>query len=198
MKKTQKFELRRQSIHFLGFIYVIASYFLGFKIVAGLLAVTLFVAATHAFFRPIAKKVPIVRNISDFFDSLARKEEREERIYWGATTLFLSLLVLLLVFNDQVHIWRTAALVVLLGDSFSTIFGKTFGKVKLPWNKDKSWAGLIGGLIAAFIGALTQVTLLIAFIAALVGLLVESLPIKVNDNISIPVTVGVVVWLLLL
>ena len=43
-----------------------------------------------------------------------------------------------------------------LGDGCSNIFGKAYGKRKLPWNPEKSWAGsaafvLFGGLGAAIL-----------------------------------------------
>jgi phytol kinase len=47
------------------------------------------------------------------------------------------------------------------GDGLADIIGRRFGKVKLPWNGSKSWAGSLGMLI------------------------VETLPIPDIDNISI-------------
>jgi phytol kinase len=89
------------------------------------------------------------------------------------------------------------------GDGLADIFGRRFGKKKLPWSKMKSWMGsfgmLLGGwtfavaIVAVFIirrifpGPVTSYLFPISLIA-FAGMLVESLPIKDVDNITVTFT----------
>lgn len=94
------------------------------------------------------------------------------------------------------------------GDGLADIVGRRFGSVKLPYNKNKSWAGsvamLAGSLIMAsalllFFGRLGFVTvdlnhsLPIMAAIATVATIVESLPINqvIDDNMSVPVVAAV-------
>src|SRR3990170_5649426 len=89
------------------------------------------------------------------------------------------------------------------GDGLADIIGRRFGKIKLPWNADKSWAGSLGMLVGGWIfavgimiayGALSifpnpWTTYLPAVTAiAIAGCLVESLPLHDIDNLTVTVT----------
>lgn len=86
------------------------------------------------------------------------------------------------------------------GDGLADIMGRRFGRQKLPWNKHKSWAGSLGmflggwgltlGIMFVFIslsifpGPLSSYFVPISVIA-IAGTLVESLPIRDFDNITV-------------
>jgi phytol kinase len=86
------------------------------------------------------------------------------------------------------------------GDGLADIFGRKWGVVKLPWNKGKSIAGSIGMLSGGWILSVVIIWifstagvfslpivdyLLPITIIAFIGTLVESLPLKDIDNITI-------------
>jgi phytol kinase len=86
------------------------------------------------------------------------------------------------------------------GDGLADILGRQYGKAKLPWAKGKSWVGSLGMLVGGWVFA---VGVLWAYLAAnvfpgtlgtylpaltliaIVGTLVESLPLKDVDNITV-------------
>ncbi|MBT3240765.1 MAG: phosphatidate cytidylyltransferase [Chloroflexi bacterium] len=86
------------------------------------------------------------------------------------------------------------------GDGLADILGRRWGKAKLPWSKDKSWVGslgmLTGGLLFAigivyifnsaniFSGKLSDYFLPIVIIS-LVATIIESIPVRDIDNITI-------------
>jgi phytol kinase len=86
------------------------------------------------------------------------------------------------------------------GDGLADIAGRRLGKTKLPWNRDKSWAGtaamFLGGWIFALVilgiyqhfgvlkGTLSAFLPAVTLIA-LVGTLVETLPLHDIDNITV-------------
>ncbi len=83
---------------------------------------------------------------------------------------------------------------IFIGDPIATIIGLHFGGAKLPWNRRKS---LIGS--AAYFTVTAGISLLFiplpyAVLIGMVGAFVESLKIKIDDNLS----VSVVLTLLLL
>jgi dolichol kinase len=77
-------------------------------------------------------------------------------------------------------------LILALGDGFATYVGTNYGRHKLPWNRSKSFEGTMGfaaGAICALFAMPIPATILIVVLATII----ESLPLKVNDNITLPV-----------
>ena len=83
-----------------------------------------------------------------------------------------------------------------LGDGFATYIGTTYGKHKLPWNKNKTVEGTIGftagAMCAVFIMPEPAIVL-----GAVLGAIVESSPLKINDNITLPVVLSLLLYFLL-
>jgi dolichol kinase len=76
-------------------------------------------------------------------------------------------------------------LVLALGDSLATYVGKYYGKHKLPWNKNKTIEGSMGfaaGALSALLILPVPATILVVLLATAV----ESLPIRLDDNITVP------------
>jgi farnesol kinase len=83
-----------------------------------------------------------------------------------------------------------------LGDGLATYTGTTYGKHKLPWNRNKTMEGTLGFMAGAMCALLimpVSATLLVAALAAIV----ESLPLKLNDNITLPVVLSSLFYFLL-
>jgi|SRR3989337_2460302 len=89
------------------------------------------------------------------------------------------------------------------GDGLADVIGRRYGKIKLPWNPDKSWAGTLGMLVGGWVfatgiliayGALSifpnpWISYLPAVTAiSIAGSLVESLPLHDIDNLTVTVT----------
>jgi HAD superfamily phosphoserine phosphatase-like hydrolase len=86
-----------------------------------------------------------------------------------------------------------AAIAVLtLGDGFASLFGKKLGRHVFPYNRGKMVEGTFFGFLFAFVGAWLFVDPLKALIGAAVGMLVETLPTPINDNLTIPLISGLV------
>jgi phytol kinase len=97
----------------------------------------------------------------------------------------------------------TALMLMCGGDGLADILGRRWGHKKLPWSKKKSWIGSLGMLVGGLVFAVFIVTVFVQSnvfpgpivqyivpltIIAVVGTLVESLPIKDIDNISVTIT----------
>jgi phytol kinase len=131
--------------------------------------------------------------------SMSRSGDRREilrgPLYYGIVFVALTLL-----FWKDSPTGMVALMLLCGGDGLADILGRRIGDRKIPWNPRKSWAGSLGmlvggwlfavGVLAAFVAAgvfpgpltayLPAVTLI-----AVVGTLVETLPLKDLDNLTV-------------
>jgi dolichol kinase len=87
-------------------------------------------------------------------------------------------------------------LILGLGDGLATYFGKCHGNHKLPWNRNKTVEGLVGfgvGSASALLVLPVPATIFVVVSATIV----ESLPIKLDDNITLPVVTSLLYYLIL-
>ncbi len=129
------------------------------------------------------------RYFFEFFKIVDRKEDLKVMPAKGAINFFIGIL-LVSVFFDIKTLYISIA-VLSLGDSFSTIVGKRFGKHKIPYNRKKSVEGFFAFVVFAFIGSIFFCDIKTALLVSIFGALIESLPLRVDDNISIPISVAV-------
>ena len=131
--------------------------------------------------------------------AMSRTGDRRE-ILKGPLFYGIIFVILTLVYWLDSPIGIIALMLMCGGDGLADIIGRRWGKIKLPWAKGKSWVGSLGmlvggwvfsvGIIALFVGsgifsgAVTDYLLPITLIA-IAGTLVESLPIKDVDNITV-------------
>jgi phytol kinase len=124
-----------------------------------------------------------------------RREILKGPLYYGIVFVMVTILYWL---NNPVGI--VALMLVCGGDGLAALVGRRFGKIKLPWNKKKSWAGSLGVFLG---GWALSAFILAVFVAAgvfpapftsylpgitlvsVAGALVESLPFEDIDNLTI-------------
>jgi dolichol kinase len=114
---------------------------------------------------------------------------------------------LLAAVPGQPEIGMAVTMIIAFGDGSATLAGLLVRGRRLPWNSEKSWAGTAAFVICAtplatlvyWAEARPGVTLPLACAcvapAAAVAALVESLPIRVNDNIRVGVAAGLILLL---
>ena len=191
-------ELVRKTIHLSSLSIPIVYFFIAKSAaLAILIPLTLaFLAADLTrFFHAPTKKV-----FEEYFGWLLRMHERDTnaRRLNGATYVLLSATICILVFPKIIAI--TAFTILIISDTSAALIGRKYGRHKFL---KKS----LEGTVAFFLSALIVVAVtpkiqylateyVIGAIAALCGSLIEALPIAVDDNLSIPVGLGVIMWLL--
>jgi uncharacterized protein (TIGR00297 family) len=122
----------------------------------------------------------------------------------------LAVLCLILVFPTRLDIAAAAWAILACGDGAATLVGRRARGAPLPWNRDKTVAGT-----AAFIaaGAIAGIALMwwtrpavvpppaMTFVvlgpiaAAIAAGFVETIPVRLDDNISVPLVAASVLWL---
>ncbi len=124
-----------------------------------------------------------------------RREILRGPLYYGVIFVVMTILYW---YDTPVGI--IALMLMCGGDGLADILGRRFGQKKLPWNKGKSYIGSLGMFLGGWIFSLVilgiyltmdifpsplAAYLLPVTLIALVGTLVESLPLKDIDNLTI-------------
>lgn len=124
---------------------------------------------------------------------VGKSVSRHERGYDAGTILYpISVLLLILVFRHQLHFAAICWAFLAFGDGVATLAGKSMRIGALPWNRDKSWGGFLAFFIAASAAGVAVAYWmnyrepLIVILAALAAAIVESLPLGVDDNVTVP------------
>jgi dolichol kinase len=184
--RAYKSEVLREAIHVGGFsIPLLCAYLLDRYLVAILILVVtlLFVASEITRLRG-GRAVPIFQGVT-----LRAAGGTEAQEFVLAPVFFaLGIIFSLILFPTPVN--YVSITILTLGDSSASIFGKRLGRRVIPYNKGKMVEGTLCGFLSAFCGALLFVSPLEALIAASTGMLFETLPFPIDDNITIPMSSG--------
>jgi dolichol kinase len=122
----------------------------------------------------------------------------------------LAVLMLILMFPSRLDIAAAAWAILALGDGAATLVGQAVRSSPLPWNRDKSVAGTAAFIGLGAIGGVALAgwtrtaidpqpsmtfTILAPVVAAVMAASVETIPVQLDDNISVPATAAAVLWL---
>ncbi|MDP4115895.1 MAG: SEC59/DGK1/VTE5 family protein [Bacteroidota bacterium] len=135
------------------------------------------------------------------FGFMLRKHEvdNKKKNLNGATYVLLSALLCIIVFPKVIFV--TGFIILIISDTTAALIGRKFGRHKFLF---KSFEGTLAFFISAIIVVLVApkvkglaVEYYIGFIAAFIGAIVENISFGIaDDNLSIPVSIGVVMYAL--
>jgi dolichol kinase len=192
-----KDELFRKLIHFISLSIPIVYYFIPTEtaiIILGVLAVVALTIDLGRYLHPETGKI-----FYKMFGFLLREHEldHKKKNLNGATYVLISALISVLIFPKVIFI--SAFSILIISDSAAALIGRKFGKRKFL---SKSFEGTLTFFVSACIVILFTPKVggffeeyLIGFIAAFVGAIVENISFKlVDDNLSIPLSVGLTMW----
>ena len=122
-----------------------------------------------------------------FFGRVLREEEK--RNLMGSTYFLFSSLLTILLFPKSIAI--ASLLILILSDTAAALVGKWIGKVPIFGKTlEGSMAFLFSSLLIVWI--YPQLNRFSGSLAALGATLIEVLPIKVDDNLTIPIVAGAI------
>lgn len=133
--------------------------------------------------------------------SVAGTGELEVTLWTGIVAYPLSVLALILLFGSHMEVVAAAWAVMALGDGLASVAGVAARGPELPWNRGKTWSGFLAFIVAGSLGSFVLArwaapalpgskTLLLCFATAMVGAVVETIPIGLDDNFSVPLMSG--------
>ena len=127
-----------------------------------------------------------------FFNDMLRGHEQRGHLT-GATWVIIGSLISILIFTKYVAV--IALIFMSLGDTAAGLIGQKFGRHKVG---NKTWEGFLAGLIICFIVAINFpfLPLKISLVGALVAMIMELLPIPLDDNFKIPLGSGAIMMML--
>ena len=192
-----KDELFRKLIHLFSLSIPIVYYFITTEvatIILGILAALALIIDLSRYLHPETGKI-----FYKIFGFLLREHEldHKKKNLNGATYVLISALISVLIFPKVIFI--SAFSILIISDSAAALIGRKFGKRKFL---SKSLEGTLTFFVSACIVILFTPKVggfieeyLIGFIAAFVGAIVENISFKlVDDNLSIPLSVGFTMW----
>jgi phytol kinase len=185
-----KSDLIREAIHMSGALIPLVCTFLERYLVSLLILLVTLLYTASELVRVEGINAPL-------FSTVTRRAALKPELYEFVTApiLFaLGIMVPLTFFPVPIN--YASIIILALGDGSATLFGKKFGRTVFPFNKGKRVEGSIFGFLFAFLGALFVVSSGKALVGAAVGMLVESLPAPVSDNLGVPIVSGLVMTLI--
>jgi uncharacterized protein (TIGR00297 family) len=121
----------------------------------------------------------------------------------------IAILLLILLFPRRLDIVAAAWGILAVGDGSATLVGRAVRSPRLPWNPEKSVAGaaalaIAGGCAGIFLAWWTRSSIspmppmlfviLAPVLAGLAAAAVESIPVRLDDNLTVPATAAAVLW----
>jgi len=197
-------ELYRKAIHLSSIWIIFAIYFLGKNYLLAIFSMGILLVLFYEFMRRGDNFIADVLN--KVFSKILREDEsiKDKFKLSGAIYVFISALLCTIFFTKIIAI--TAMTVLILGDTAAALVGKKIGKIKF-----KSLGKTLEGSIAFFIISVIGVFLISMIlevnhgyiIAAISGIFIATLveliskKIFIDDNLSIPLTVGGIMILIM-
>jgi HAD superfamily phosphoserine phosphatase-like hydrolase len=181
----------REMIHASGFFVPVLAGLIGIYAVALLICAVMALYFTSELSRMSRRNLPII-------SAITRHAASQAELYdFAMAPLYfaIGILITLVLFPAPVN--SAAIAIFALGDSAASLFGGLLSKKPLPFNKGKTLEGSIAGFFFAFLAGSVFVSPVLALIGAAVAMMIESLPLPVNDNVLIPLCTGLALMLIL-
>jgi uncharacterized protein (TIGR00297 family) len=140
---------------------------------------------------------------------LFRPEDRVQPLLSGIVLYPAAVLGLVLCFPSRLDLAAIAWVILAAGDGMATLVGAHVKTPRLPWNHAKSIGGLAAFLTFGGVAAVATAfwmtrdaspaadafaIVLVPLLATTAAAFVETVPIKLNDNISVPAIAALVLW----
>jgi dolichol kinase len=190
--KISKELITRKTIHILGALII------PFALVFGMLPSQLLIMflsllyLISEYFRINKKKIPLITKITNTSTSKSEQLNIVLDPIWYAFGIIVTLSFF------PIKIATVGILTLTMGDSFAGFVGRMINrKHKIIFNKSKTIEGSITGMLIASLFSSLLINPLFAIPGCIGGMIIESLPLPISDNVSIPIISSMVTFFLL-
>ncbi len=193
-------ELLRKGIHLCS-LSIPVGYALTDKELA--LSILIPITIIVVLFDILSQKIEIFRKVINFlFGAMLREHElqNEKLSLNGASWVMISSVITVLIFPKIIAV--TGFAILIISDTTAALYGRKFGKTPFF---NKSVEGSVAFAISAFIVVIIVSIVhnmpwtyyIFGFIGAIAATLVEAASsyLKIDDNLTIPICYGIVVWI---
>ncbi len=126
-----------------------------------------------------------------FFEFILRRHERKGAIT-GATYYIIGTFLCIVIFDKNIAI--VSVFFIVLGDTAAALVGKAWGRIKLIGRK--SLEGSAACFIVCAVISVFWIDPVIGITGAFVATLAELLPMRIDDNLTVPIISGAVMQLM--
>ena len=187
MNDIIKSEVARKAIHLSNAIIPLSYYYFFPHKIDMIIVLAFFLIL--CFFIEIYRRnnLMIAKIFSVYLEFMMREKEKKGELT-GATWVFVGALFTILLVPDPFNI--ISLLFMSFGDTFAAIIGTKYPYIKLG---KKTLSGSIAGFFACLsIGLVIDfsITYEIIILGAIMAMLIEIMPLPINDNVSIPIFSG--------
>ncbi len=121
----------------------------------------------------------------------ASRSRDDSGFVFGPVTLGLGAMLALMLYPEPAAAIAIYALA--FGDGFSSLFGKLFGRIRIPFTGGKTFAGSFACLVSVFVVSYAvSESLITAAVISIIATFLEVIPSKDLDNLILPVGTGLV------
>lgn len=193
MRRDEKVnhELRRKVIHFAGLVIPFFYYFFPDDkkslavVILSAVALVYFTSELLRFVYPPINRLLIMR-----FSALLRKDEHQK--VTGSGYYLIGALLSIILFSKMIAI--VSMMFLIFGDFFAAVVGIKWGRTKLI--RSKSLEGSAACFLSCLAISLPLLPPHVALTGAFIATLAELLPLKINDNLLIPILSGLAMHLM--
>jgi len=151
--------------------------------------ILLYTAAEYS--RLAGVRVPLISRLTE----MSMRSRDQDTFVLGPVTLGLGALFALLFYPEPVA--SIAIYSLAFGDGLSSLVGKLFGTIRIPFTGGKSLEGSLTCFIAVLVSGMAFVpglSMLHLLVIAIVATVLEALPTRDLDNIILPVGTGLIAY----
>lgn len=179
-------DISREIIHMGSFLIPIFSQFLNINRYT--MAIIILIITTLYVISELTRRIGT--NFPPFTTLTNMAAMGDEKWGFAISPVFFALGILLSLTLYPKQVGFAAITILTLGDGTAKIMGKKLGITHFPYNKAKKLEGTVAGIIASTIGCLLFVAPYKAIIVSTISMIVESIPLPINDNLMIPLVAG--------
>ena len=183
-------EIQRKITHFIGLVIPILYHYIDNKqLVVGILAFVTWLLLCFEILRYVFPDFSSL--LLKFISPILRSHEKQGKIL-GSTYFVTSSLLSIVFFPQEIAVASITFLV--LGDLFAAIIGKKWGRIKIF--SGKSFEGSLACFIICFFVSILVIRIkpVVGLFGAIAATIFELVPIGIDDNLTMPLTSGFVMW----
>jgi len=183
-------EIQRKITHFIGLVIPILYHYIDNKqLVVGILAFVTWLLLCFEILRYVFPDFSSL--LLKFISPILRSHEKQGKIL-GSTYFVASSLLSIVLFPQEIAVASITFLV--LGDLFAAIIGKKWGRIKIF--SRKSVEGSLACFIICFFVSILVIRIkpVVGLFGAIAATIFELVPIGIDDNLTMPLTSGFVMW----
>ena len=156
----------------------------------------------------ILSVIPQIQILQRIFIKCSRKESFPWELFINSVLMGITMVLILWFFKDNLFVFTGAYLIISLGDGLGEMIGRPYGRIKYRIFNAKSLEGTMAVFVGSFVGLIIALganlmlrlpgvwwkIVLVAFIA----MVVEACSFWFFDNITLPISVSLSLYLLFL